>query len=198
MLISTEKKIREHCQEKVKDFKIKKISSDYSSYVVGSESTDEYDITYTFVNNSIVVISKQMNTVYEFERIPTLIYLKTINVLDFASKDKKFYSINSLIIWEELILDNIVEFMEDWCNVSYLNELNIEDKKLYDKLLFAVHNRNYSSYEFWKYGLLSAIGIVDWFTEQHASIIFNSGLGVTEQTMINWIGLELLMDFINS
>lgn len=198
MLISTEKRIRKHCYDKVKDFKIKNISADYSSFVIGDEGTNKKDITYTFVNNSIIVISKSDNTVYEFDKTPTTSYLGGINVLDFASKDKKFYSKNSLIIWEELVLEHINDFLIDWCNVEDLSQLNENDKILYNKLLFVVKNRNYNSFEFWKYGLLGAVGIVDWFTEQHASIIFNSSLGVTEQTMINWIGLEMIINFPNN
>lgn len=186
------KEIRENW---FKNHTIKKIEGEegFQRISWGEKGTRAYQIDYVLSGNMVFVSGDLGDAVYSLTCPATLDNIKRFDLTYFTGK-LTAHQRDKWCFDSSLARKQIKEYFLDWCDVDHIDQLNEDDKNLYEELMFAT--RNWSTLKHFQTAVFSICerAEVDWFDFRCASCIADCGSKLNPCIIAYWVGLKMIIE----
>lgn len=188
------KEIRERWFE---NHKIKKMEGQdgFQRIVWGEEGTSMYQVEYMLSGNMVFTSGDLGSAVFELTGSATIEQLGKYDLTYFTRKWIAGER-NKFIFDGRVAAKQIEEYFKDWCDVEQINQLDKEDKQLFDELIEATFQwsvpEHFSNYVFHIYHSTE----LDWFDSECASTIADCGQKLSYAMISYWVGLQMIAELL--
>lgn len=162
----------------------------------GEKGTRMYQVDYVLSDNMVFVTGDLGDAAYQLTCRATLKNIKDFDLSYFTGKlsaHERRWDFD-----KHLAQEQIEEYIFDWCDVEHVDQLSDEDNELYEDLLSAT--RNWDSQDHFEKAVFSIWenSSLDWFEGEAASCITECGKILPRSFIAYWLGLQMVIEQLES
>lgn len=159
----------------------------------GKEGTQLYQVDYVLSDDFVFVSGDLGDAVYKLGFKASLDNLKGLSLSGFTrcltAHEKNRWDLDSGLAQEE-----IEDYILDWCDAETVDELNPEDRKLYNRLM--TETKLWGDSENFLISVYSIFNQADaeWFDGEAAECIAKCGRRLNPSFIAYWLGLQMIIE----
>lgn len=168
----------------------------FERIIWGEKGTRMYQVEYVLYNNMVFVTGDLGDAAYSLTCKATLENIKDFDLHYFTGK----LTAHEPSRWDfdkQLAQKEIDDYIFDWCDISYLDQLDEDERELYEELLDAT--RNWNTHEHFKTAVFSIFErtSVEWFDGEASHLISECGKRLPYCFIAYWLGLQMVIEQLN-
>lgn len=165
----------------------------FQRIIWGEKGTRMYQVEYILSGNMVFVTGDLGDAVYSLTCAATLENIKDFDLHYFTSK----LTAHERERWDfdgRLAREQIDEYIFDWRDISHSNQLDEEEKELYEELQYATLNWNLQDHFEQAVVSIYENSSVEWFDSEAASCIAECGRRLPLSFIAYWLGLKMIIE----